>query len=139
MSLSDTTPKYSFPTTTGRCETRNISINVRTLEPISSSVTVGMDSVIKFSATTIIALFCYRIRIKVVNCTQNQYLKTMTRLSVNINKIATLRNTRQGNTPNVKLAAINCEEFGAEGITVHPRPDERHIRYADVSCLLYTS
>ena len=56
----------------------------------------------------------------------------MTRLSVNINKIATLRNARQGNTPNVKLAAINCEEFGAEGITVHPRPDERHIRYADV-------
>jgi len=56
----------------------------------------------------------------------------MTRLSVNINKIATLRNTRQGNTPNVKLAAINCEEFGAEGITVHPRPDERHIRYSDV-------
>ena len=56
----------------------------------------------------------------------------MTRLSVNINKIATLRNTRQGNMPNVKLAAINCEEFGAEGITVHPRPDERHIRYSDV-------
>jgi pyridoxine 5-phosphate synthase len=58
--------------------------------------------------------------------------KTMTRLSVNINKIATLRNTRQGNTPNVALAAINCQKFGAEGITVHPRPDERHIRYADV-------
>lgn len=59
----------------------------------------------------------------------------MTRLSVNINKIATLRNTRQGNTPNVKLAAINCEEFGAEGITVHPRPDGRHIRYSDVTDL----
>jgi pyridoxine 5-phosphate synthase len=59
-------------------------------------------------------------------------MKTMTCLSVNINKIATLRNTRQGNTPNVKLAAINCEEFGADGITVHPRPDERHIRYSDV-------
>jgi pyridoxine 5-phosphate synthase len=56
----------------------------------------------------------------------------MTRLSVNINKIATLRNARQGNTPNVNLAAINCEKFGAEGITVHPRPDERHIRYSDV-------
>ena len=56
----------------------------------------------------------------------------MTSLTVNKNKIATLRNTRQGNTPNVKLAAINCEEFGAEGITVHPRPDERHIRYSDV-------
>ncbi len=56
----------------------------------------------------------------------------MTRLSVNINKSATLRNTREGNTPNVALAAVNCEKFGAEGITVHPRPDERHIRYSDV-------
>lgn len=56
----------------------------------------------------------------------------MTRLSVNINKIATLRNTRLGNTPNVQSMAVNCEKFGAEGITVHPRPDERHIRYSDV-------
>lgn len=56
----------------------------------------------------------------------------MSRLSVNINKIATLRNSRGGSVPNVALAAVNCEKFGAEGITVHPRPDERHIRYADV-------
>ena len=56
----------------------------------------------------------------------------MTRLSVNINKIATIRNARGGNMPNVAQAAVNCEKFGAEGITVHPRPDERHIRYADV-------
>ncbi len=56
----------------------------------------------------------------------------MTKLSVNINKIATLRNARGGNIPNVVQAAIRCQEFGAEGITVHPRPDERHIRYADV-------
>ena len=56
----------------------------------------------------------------------------MTRLSVNINKIATLRNARGGNYPNVLDAAINCQRFGAEGITVHPRPDERHIRYKDV-------
>jgi pyridoxine 5-phosphate synthase len=56
----------------------------------------------------------------------------MTRLSVNINKIATLRNARGGNTPDVLRAAIDCERFGAQGITVHPRPDERHIRYADV-------
>ena len=56
----------------------------------------------------------------------------MTKLSVNINKIATIRNARGGNIPDVKLAAINCQIFGAEGITVHPRPDERHIRYADV-------
>ena len=56
----------------------------------------------------------------------------MTRLSVNINKIATIRNARGGNMPDVTKAALDCERFGAEGITVHPRPDERHIRYADV-------
>ena len=56
----------------------------------------------------------------------------MTRLSVNINKIATLRNARGGNMPDVTKAALDCERFGAEGITVHPRPDERHIRYSDV-------
>ena len=56
----------------------------------------------------------------------------MTRLSVNINKIATIRNARGGNTPNVCKVALDCERFGAEGITVHPRPDERHIRYQDV-------
>ena len=56
----------------------------------------------------------------------------MTKLSVNINKIATIRNARGGDIPNVKVAAINCQLFGADGITVHPRPDERHIRYKDV-------
>jgi len=56
----------------------------------------------------------------------------MTRLSVNINKIATLRNARGGNNPDVIKVAKDCERFGAQGITVHPRPDERHIRYADV-------
>ena len=56
----------------------------------------------------------------------------MTRLSVNINKIATIRNARGGNMPDVEKAALDCERFGAEGITVHPRPDERHIRYSDV-------
>jgi pyridoxine 5-phosphate synthase len=56
----------------------------------------------------------------------------MTRLSVNINKIATLRNARGGNNPDVIKTAIDCERFGAQGITVHPRPDERHIRYQDV-------
>jgi len=56
----------------------------------------------------------------------------MTRLSVNINKIATLRNSRGGNNPNLVKVARDCERFGAEGITVHPRPDERHIRYQDV-------
>ena len=56
----------------------------------------------------------------------------MTRLSVNINKIATIRNARGGNMPDVIKAAVDCERFGAEGITVHPRPDERHIRYDDV-------
>ena len=56
----------------------------------------------------------------------------MTRLSVNINKIATLRNSRGGNNPNVVRVALDAERFGAQGITVHPRPDERHIRYQDV-------
>lgn len=56
----------------------------------------------------------------------------MTKLSVNINKIATLRNARGGNTPNVIKAALDIERFGAQGITVHPRPDERHITYKDV-------
>ena len=56
----------------------------------------------------------------------------MTRLSININKIATLRNSRGGNNPNLIRVAKDCERFGAQGITVHPRPDERHIRYNDV-------
>ena len=59
----------------------------------------------------------------------------MTRLSVNINKIATLRNSRGGNNPDLIKTALDIEAFGAEGITVHPRPDERHIRYADVRAL----
>ena len=59
----------------------------------------------------------------------------MTKLSVNINKIATIRNARGGNNPDVVKVALDCERFGAEGITVHPRPDERHIRYADVIAL----
>ena len=59
----------------------------------------------------------------------------MTRLSVNINKIATIRNARGGNMPDVRKAALDCVKFGAEGITVHPRPDERHIRYSDVRAI----
>lgn len=56
----------------------------------------------------------------------------MTKLSVNINKVATIRNARGGNNPDVLKVALDCEAFGAQGITVHPRPDERHIRYQDV-------
>lgn len=56
----------------------------------------------------------------------------MTKLSVNINKVATLRNARGGNNPDVLKVALDCERFGAQGITVHPRPDERHIRHSDV-------
>lgn len=59
----------------------------------------------------------------------------MTRLSVNINKFATLRNARGGNNPNILQTTLDCERFGAQGITVHPRPDERHIRYNDVLLL----
>ncbi len=57
----------------------------------------------------------------------------MTQLSVNINKVATIRNARGGNMPNLVKFALDCERFGAQGITVHPRPDERHVRYADVT------
>jgi len=67
---------------------------------------------------------------KIVTCATN--FSKMTRLSVNINKIATLRNSRGGKMPSVKEAAIKCQEFGAEGITIHPRPDERHITRKDV-------
>lgn len=63
------------------------------------------------------------------------FVAFMARLSVNINKIATLRNARGGNIPDVQQAAVRIEGFGAEGITVHPRPDERHIRYSDVRAL----
>lgn len=56
----------------------------------------------------------------------------MTKLSVNINKVATIRNSRGGNIPDVLQVAVDCQQFGADGITVHPRPDERHIRYSDV-------
>jgi pyridoxine 5-phosphate synthase len=66
------------------------------------------------------------------------FIPAMTRLSVNINKIATLRNARGGNNPDVIRAAMDCERFGAQGITVHPRPDERHIRYSDVIALKKT-
>jgi pyridoxine 5-phosphate synthase len=59
----------------------------------------------------------------------------MIRLSVNINKVATIRNARGGNVPDVQKVAVDCEHFGAQGITVHPRPDERHIRYRDVELL----
>lgn len=61
--------------------------------------------------------------------------RVMTKLSVNINKIATLRNSRGGNNPDVVKTAIDAQHFGADGITVHPRPDERHIRYSDVSAI----
>jgi len=59
----------------------------------------------------------------------------MTRLSVNINKIALIRNSRGSNLPNLSQVAIDCESFGAQGVTVHPRPDERHIRYDDIPIL----
>jgi pyridoxine 5-phosphate synthase len=73
--------------------------------------------------------FCNKIRI------QKLLFKIMTRLSVNINKIATLRNARGGNNPDLLKAALDCERFGAQGITIHPRPDERHIRFSDARSL----
>lgn len=59
-------------------------------------------------------------------------IKNMTKLSVNVNKVATLRNSRGGNIPDVVKVAVDCQKFGAEGITIHPRPDQRHIKYSDV-------
>lgn len=59
----------------------------------------------------------------------------MTKLSVNINKVATVRNARGGNNPDLLRVAVDLERFGAQGITVHPRPDERHIRFEDVRTL----
>src|SRR3954470_1209125 len=59
-------------------------------------------------------------------------MEHVTKLSININKIATLRNSRGGNNPDVIKAAVDVQRFGADGVTVHPRPDERHIRYSDV-------
>ena len=63
---------------------------------------------------------------------RDKYNEIVTKLSVNVNKIAVLRNSRGGNCPNVLRAALDIERFGADGITVHPRPDARHIRYDDV-------
>ncbi|MGB3531050.1 MAG: pyridoxine 5'-phosphate synthase, partial [Saprospiraceae bacterium] len=59
----------------------------------------------------------------------------MTRLSVNLNKVALIRNSRGGNMPDLVQVAVDCEKFGAEGITIHPRPDQRHARYSDVQDL----
>ena len=69
---------------------------------------------------------------KLYNFVSTKLVQQMTKLSVNVNKIATLRNARGGNTPNVCLVAQDCEHFGADGITVHPRPDERHITTKDI-------
>jgi len=69
---------------------------------------------------------------KLYNFVATKLVQQMTKLSVNVNKIATLRNARGGNTPNVCLVAKDCEHFGADGITVHPRPDERHITTKDI-------
>ena len=67
------------------------------------------------------------------------WFEKMINLSVNINKIATLRNARGGNNPNLVQMAIDIQSFGAQGITVHPRPDERHIKYEDVISVLEIS
>src|ERR1700712_288289 len=74
-------------------------------------------------------------RLMPVLCNKTYYFCGMTKLSININKFATLRNSRGGNNPDVVKAAIDAQLFGADGVTVHPRPDERHIRYADVRAI----
>lgn len=82
--------------------------------------------------TAVIAVLIQRCKSFIFYCSFASNHAEMTRLSVNINKIATLRNARGGDLPNVTRVALDCERFGAQGITVHPRPDERHIRYRDV-------
>jgi pyridoxine 5-phosphate synthase len=89
-----------------------------------TSDTRSIASILKFLLLQISTIFAFFYN--------DSKQHAMTRLSVNINKIATLRNARGGNIPDVIKAAIDCQRFGAEGITVHPRPDERHIRYQDV-------
>lgn len=90
----------------------------------------------EFKVTNFVPKKHYR-RVFIVNLKRlsEAIMKTMTRLSVNINKIATLRNARGENNPDVVAFALDCERFGAQGITVHPRPDERHIRRRDVTDL----
>jgi len=83
-----------------------------------------------FSVNT--CTFALGLRRKVTKKELQLHPVRMIKLSVNINKIATLRNARGGNIPDVKQVALDCESFGAQGITVHPRPDGRHIRYSDV-------
>lgn len=74
----------------------------------------------------------WRVHTKALPLHRKIYYEVMTKLSININKVATIRNARGGYTPDVIKFALDCERLGAQGITVHPRPDERHIRYADV-------
>lgn len=112
---------------TGRWETLNSSIILPALSPESSSVRTGISDAATSSATMDFQSVFLPLNAK---CSF-----FMTRLSVNINKVATLRNARGGNVPNVLKVASDCERFGAEGITVHPRPDERHIRFSDVEDL----
>lgn len=76
--------------------------------------------------------FLSALVIKVINTIDFLVFSSMTKLSVNINKVATIRNSRGGNIPDLVQTAVDCQEFGADGITIHPRPDERHIRYSDV-------
>ena len=77
-------------------------------------------------------IFIFGVSNLIITFAGYKYSDFMTKLSVNINKIAVIRNSRGGNLPDVVRAALDIERFGGEGITVHPRPDERHIRYADV-------
>lgn len=79
---------------------------------------------------------CVSLCLILLSLPRHKYSQQMTKLSVNINKIATLRNSRGGNVPNLLQVAADVQKFGAEGITIHPRPDERHIRYQDAFDLL---
>jgi pyridoxine 5-phosphate synthase len=118
------------------------------IRPVSDVFSGGISSVIRSFASIIFSSpsDCLIVPIfktiktlsyytNLLNFYQNSDPFMNTKLSVNINKIATIRNSRGGNTPDLLKVALDCERFGAQGITVHPRPDERHIRYNDVKAL----
>jgi hypothetical protein len=111
--------------TIGKCETLNISIQVSAFIPESEVIILGITSDIKSLANIIIVLGIFVVILhSETNYKPNyfyyKYNEKMARLSVNINKVATIRNARGGNIPNVVQVAIDCQRFGAEGITVHP-------------------
>ena len=128
------------------CRCKKIATFARNLTSLTAKIRVSERKTKEFilyflpSASIFGEFYSAKLRIIFHNCyfqmsIHHKKCTQMTKLSVNINKIATIRNARGGNNPDIVRVALDCERFGADGITVHPRPDERHIRYADVHAL----